>query len=67
MYSERIPTEDLPGGKAVSQRVFDVDDVERSWMSLAVGHGTHSTQVVTARDHAHVACNGKRLDVSEVY
>lgn len=46
---------DKPSGKTVSLRVFDMDNVEASWMSFARGDDADSAQVVAAGHHAQVA------------
>ena len=49
-----------PGGEGVPTGILDVDDVERSRMSLPGHDGSHSTSVSSASHHAQVA--GVELD-----
>jgi len=42
------------GSENVSGSIFDVDNIERSWVSFSGLDGSHSTNVLTADDLAHV-------------
>ena len=55
-----ISVEDVPRGKRMTSTVFDVNDVERTGMTIAVSDETHTTHIVTACDHRHVACNNNK-------
>lgn len=44
-----------PGGENVSGRVLDVYDLERSRVLLTLDHGTATTQISSAGDHAQIA------------
>lgn len=43
------------GGEHVTVGVFHVDDLERSWMFLAVHDGTDATQISTSGDHDQIS------------
>lgn len=40
----------------MSLRVFNVDDIEASWVTLSVGDDTYTTQIVATCNHAEVTC-----------
>merc|ERR1739848_924718 len=42
------------GGESVAGSVFNVDDIETTWMLFTGLHGTDATYVLTAGDHADV-------------
>ncbi len=46
----------LPSGEYVTDGIFDVDDVKRSWMTLPTHNNSNSSQVTTSRNHTQVTC-----------
>lgn len=47
---------DLPGGKCVSLRILDMNNVEGSRMPFTVDYSANSPQVTTSSNHAQVTC-----------
>ena len=46
---------DLPSGERVSVGVFDVHDIERTWMTFTRLNDTNTAQIVSTGDHDDVA------------
>lgn len=51
----RIMKVDLPSGEAMTKRIFNVNNIERTWVSLPRSDHTNTTQVVATSDEAKVA------------
>jgi hypothetical protein len=50
------------GGEHMTVGILNVDDLERSWMFLAVDDCSDTTQISSSGDHDQVACERKEVN-----